>query len=294
MKSKQRKNMENQNQNTPTVRQVAYQIDPDGNYLSQTPCPFWRMNHSGITDAQKYVGTMSCQSCRWYVSKDVAAHTIQCSIPAKLQARYEREHRRALVRKEQMYQSLLLSLQLQAKEEQATVLGDSVAELLPATVTRAKEMQRAARGVINTRLNRWAPSHNGERHNRVGSFYLEKVNKSRGYYAQRWVGEITIAYCRYRLRSYSYEKVWAWIQNIREIYRMVFRRFSWQKSQHDLALLVVGHLASVGILPNKTHNYRSVTSHRYALEAYNRAKAVYAATHKSTKEERKEAAHVTE
>ena len=283
--------MENQNI---ISRTVAYQIDTDGHHLSKTPCPFWRMHHSGITDGQKYVGTMSCQSCRWYQSKDVAAHTIQCAIPAKLQARYEREHRRALVRKEQMYQSLLLSLQEQAEIEKATVLGGFAAEPLPATVTRAKEMQRAARQVSHTRLNTWAPSHNGERHNRIGSFYLEKVNKSRGYYAQRWVGEITIAYCRYRLRSYSYEKVWAWIQNIREIYRMVISRFSWQKSQHDLALLVVGHLASVGILPNKTHNYRSVTSHHYALEAYNRAKAVYAASHKSTKEERKEAAHVTE
>ena len=283
--------MENQNI---ISRTVAYQIDTDGHHLSKTPCPFWRMHHSGITDAQKYVGTMSCQSCRWYVSKDVASHTIQCAIPAKLQARYEREHRRALVRKERMYQALLLSLQEQAEIEKATVLGGSAAEPLPATVTRAKEMQRAARQVSHTRLNTWAPSHNGERHNRVGSFYLEKVNKSRGYYAQRWVGEITIAYCRYRLRSYSYEKVWAWIQNIREIYRMVIRRFSWQKSQHELALLVVGHLASVGILPNKTHNYRSVTSHRYALEAYNRAKAVYAATHKKNEEERKDPDHVTE
>lgn len=290
--------MENQNI---ISRTVAYQIDTDGHHLSKTPCPFWRMHHSGITDAQKYVGTMSCQSCRWYQSKDVAAHTIQCAIPAKLQARYEREHRRALVRKEQMYQSLLLSLRLQAEEEQAQESASPSARdvsrennPLPATVSRAKEMQRAARQVSHTRLNTWAPSHNGERHNRVGSFYLENVNKSRGYYAQRWVGEITIAYCRYRLRSYSYEKVWAWIQNIREIYRMVIRRFSWQKSHHDLALLVVGHLASVGILPNKTHNYRSVTSHRYAQEAYNRAKAVYAATHKSTKEERKESAHVTE
>ncbi len=283
--------MENQNI---ISRTVAYQIDTDGHHLSKTPCPFWRMHHSGITDAQKYVGTMSCQSCRWYQSKDVAAHTIQCAIPAKLQARYEREHRRALVRKEQMYQSLLLSLQEQAEIEQATVLGGSAAEPLPATVTRANEMRRAALSVSHTRLNTWSRNNDGHRHNRIGSFYLEKVNKSRGYYAQRWVGEITIAYCRYRLRSYSYEKVWAWIQNIREIYRMVIRRFSWQKSQHDLALLVVGHLASVGILPNKTHNYRSVTSHRYALEAYNRAKAVYAATHKSTKEERKELAHVTE
>lgn len=283
--------MENQNI---ISRTVAYQIDTDGHHLSKTPCPFWRMNYHGITDGAKYVGTMECEGCRWYVSKNIKEQTIQCAIPAKLQARYEREHRRALVRKEQMYQSLLLSLQEQAQIEQATVSDNFAAKPLPATVTRAKEMQRAARGVINTRLNTWAPSHNGERHNRVGSFYLEKVNKSRGYYAQRWVGEITIAYCRYRLRSYSYEKVWAWIQNIREIYRMVIRRFSWQKSQHDLALLVVGHLASVGILPNKTHNYRSVTSHRYALEAYNRAKAVYTATHKSTKEERKESAHVTE
>ena len=279
---------------------VPYTTDPDGHHLSQTPCPFWRMNHHGITDASIYVGTMSCQSCRWYCSKDVAAHTIQCAIPAKLQARYEREHRRALVRKEQMYQSLLLSLRLQAEEEQAQESASPSARdvsrennPLPATVSRANEMRRAALEVSHTRLNTWAPSHNGERHNKIGSFYLEKVNKSRGYYAQRWVGEITIAYCRYRLRSYSYEKVWAWIQNIREIYRMVFRRFSWQKNQHDLALLVVGHLASVGILPNKTHNHRSVTSHRYALEAYNRAKAVYAATHKKIEEERKEVPHVT-
>ena len=283
--------MENQNI---ISRTVAYQIDTDGHHLSKTPCPFWRMHHSGITDAQKYVGTMSCQSCRWYQSKDVAAHTIQCAIPAKLQARYEREHRRALVRKEQMYQSLLLSLQEQAEIEKATVLGGSAAEPLPATVTRANEMRRAALSVSHTRLNTWSRNNDGHRHNRIGSFYLENVNKSRGYYAQRWVGEITIAYCRYRLRSYSYEKVWAWIQNIREIYRMVIRRFSWQKSQHDLALLVVGHLASVGILPNKTHNYRSVTSHRYALEAYNRAKAVYAATHKKNEEEINTPAHVTE
>ena len=263
---------------------VPYTTDRDGHHLSQTPCPFWRMNHHGITDASIYVGTMSCQSCRWYVSKDIAAQTIQCAIPAKLQARYEREHRRALVRKEQMYQSLLLSLQEQAEIEKATVLGGSAAEPLPATVTRANEMRRAALSVSHTRLNTWSRNNDGHRHNRIGSFYLENVNKSRGYYAQRWVGEITIAYCRYRLRSYSYEKVWAWIQNIREIYRMVIRRFSWQKSQHDLALLVVGHLASVGILPNKTHNYRSVSSHRYALEAYNRAKAVYAATHKKNEE----------
>lgn len=117
--------MENQNI---ISRTVAYQIDTDGHHLSKTPCPFWRMHHSGITDVQKYVGTMSCQSCRWYQSKDVAAHTIQCAIPAKLQARYEREHRRALVRKEKMYQSLLLSLQEQAEIEKATVLGSFAAE----------------------------------------------------------------------------------------------------------------------------------------------------------------------
>ena len=275
--------MENQNI---ISRTVAYQIDTDGHHLSKTPCPFWRMHHSGITDAQKYVGTMSCQSCRWYQSKDVAAHTIQCAIPAKLQARYEREHRRALVRKERMYQALLLSLQEQAQIEQATVLGGSAAEPLPATVTRANEMQRATRQVCNYRVNTWSNNRDGRAHTQVGSLYMERTSKGRGYYAQRWVAELNISGCRYRMRSHSYEKCWAWIQNIREIYRLVFRRFAYIKSPQSLALLVVEHLATVGILPTRMNGaLRSVTSRERAQEAYKRAMSIYKASHKKEEEE---------
>lgn len=275
--------MENQNI---ISRTVAYQIDTDGHHLSKTPCPFWRMNYHGITDGAKYVGTMSCQSCRWYHSKDVAAHTIQCAIPAKLQARYEREHRRALVRKEQMYQSLLLSLQQQAQIEKATVLGSFAAEPLPATVTRAKEMKALTRQVCNYRVNTWSNNRDGHRHTQVGSLYLERTSKGRGYYAQRWVAELNISGCRYRMRSHSYEKCWAWIQNIREIYRLVFRRFAYIKSPQSLALLVVEHLATVGILPTRMNGaLRSVTSRERAQEAYKRAMAVYKVSHKKEEEE---------
>lgn len=275
--------MENQNI---ISRTVAYQIDTDGHHLSKTPCPFWRMNHSGITDAQKYVGTMSCQSCRWYQSKDVAAHTIQCAIPAKLQARYEREHRRALVRKEQMYQSLLLSLLQQAEEDSHRSVEFGSTATLPATVTRAKEMKALTRQVCNYRVNTWSNNRDGHRHTQVGSLYLERTSKGRGYYAQRWVAELNISGCRYRMRSYSYEKCWAWIQNIREIYRLVFRRFAYIKSPQSLALLVVEHLATVGILPTRMNGaLRSVTSRERAQEAYKRAMTVYKVSHKKEEEE---------
>lgn len=69
---------------------INYKTDADGHHLSMTACPYWRMNHHGITDGAKYVGTMECEGCRWYCSKDVEARTIECAIPAKLAARYER------------------------------------------------------------------------------------------------------------------------------------------------------------------------------------------------------------
>lgn len=69
---------------------INYMTDADGHHLSMTACPYWRMNHHGITDGAKYVGTMECEGCRWYCSKDVEARTIECAIPSKLAARYER------------------------------------------------------------------------------------------------------------------------------------------------------------------------------------------------------------
>lgn len=269
-------------------RKIIYKIDSDGNFLSLTPCPFWRMNNHGISDGSIYVGTMSCQSCRWYVSKDVQSRTIQCAIPCKLQARYEREHSRAIARQEEMRESIRRAIQAQS-EEQSHSSRELRSRALSATVTRANEMHRATRQVINTRLNQWSRNNDGRAHNHQGTFYFERVSKGRGYYSQRWVAEITIANCRYRIRSHSYERAWAWIQNIREIYRMVERSFSWQKNVSDLALLCVEHLASVGIMPQKMLKFRSLTSKQNACLAYQRAKAIYSLVHK-----RKTSAHVTE
>ena len=115
---------------------------------------------------------------------------------------------------------------------------------------------------------------------------MERTSKGRGYYTQRWVAELNISGCRYRMRSHSYEKCWAWIQNIREIYRLVFRRFAYIKSPKSLALLVVEHLATVGILPTRMNGaLRSVTSRDRAQEAYKRAMAVYKVSHKKEEEE---------
>ena len=260
---------------------INYKIDKDGHHLSMTPCPFWRMNNHGITDGAKYVGTMECEGCRWYCSKDVEARTIECAIPAKLSARYEREHARMLRQQQQMREQIQLSLLQQAEEEshRSGEFGSPVA--LPATVTRVKEMKALTRQVCNYRANTWSNNRDGHRHTQVGSLYMERTAKGRGYYTQRWVAELNISGCRYRMRSHSYEKCWAWIQNIREIYRLVFRRFAYIKSPQSLAILVIEHLATVGILPTRMNGaLRSVTSRERAQEAYKRAMTVYKASHK--------------
>ena len=269
-----------------TLLAVPYKIDADGHHLSMTPCPFWRMNNHGITDGAKYVGTMECEGCRWYCSKDVEARTIECAIPAKLAARYEREHARMLRQQQQMREQIRLSLLAQAEEEshRSGEFGSPVA--LPATVTRAKEMKALTRQVCNYRVNTWSNNRDGHRHTQVGSLYMERTAKGRGYYTQRWVAELNISGCRYRMRSHSYEKCWAWIQNIREIYRLVFRRFAYIKSPQSLAILVIEHLATVGILPTRMNGaLRSVTSRERAQEAYKRAMSVYRVSHKKEEEE---------
>ena len=264
---------------------INYKTDADGHHLSMTPCPFWRMNHHGITDGAKYVGTMECEGCRWYCSKDVEARTIECAIPAKLAARYEREHVRMLRQQQQMRERLRLSLLKQAEEESHRSGEFRSPATLPATVTRAKEMKALTRQVCNYRVNTWSNNRDGHRHTQVGSLYMERTAKGRGYYTQRWVAELNISGCRYRMRSHSYEKCWAWIQNIREIYRLVFRRFAYIKSPQSLALLVVEHLATVGILPTRMNGaLRSVTSRERAQEAYKRAMAVYRVSHKKEEE----------
>ena len=260
---------------------INYKTDADGHHLSMTPCPFWRMNNHGITDGAKYVGTMECEGCRWYCSKDVEARTIECAIPAKLAARYEREHARMLRQQQQMREQIQLSLLKQAEEESHRSGEFCSPATLPATVTRAKEMKALTRQVCNYRVNTWSNNRDGHRHTQVGSLYMERTAKGRGYYTQRWVAELNISGCRYRMRSHSYEKCWAWIQNIREIYRLVFRRFAYIKSPQSLALLVVEHLATVGILPTRMNGaLRSVTSRERAQEAYKRAMTVYKASHK--------------
>lgn len=259
---------------------VPYMTDADGHHLSMTACPYWRMNHHGITDGAKYVGTMECEGCRWYCSKDVESRTIECAIPAKLAARYEREHARMLRQQKHMREQIRLSLLQQAEEDshRSVEFGSTA---LPATVTRAKEMKALTRQVCNYRVNTWSNNRDGRAHTQVGSLYMERTSKGRGYYTQRWVAELNISGCRYRMRSHSYEKCWAWIQNIREIYRLVFRRFAYIKSPKSLALLVVEHLATVGILPTRMNGaLRSVTSRERAQEAYKRAMAVYKVSHK--------------
>ena len=269
-----------------TLLAVPYMTDADGHHLSMTACPYWRMNHHGITDGAKYVGTMECEGCRWYCSKDVEARTIECAIPSKLAARYEREHARMLRQQKQMREQIRLSLLKQAEEESHRSGEFCSPATLPATVTRAKEMKALTRQVCNYRINTWSNNRDGHRHTQVGSLYMERTSKGRGYYTQRWVAELNISGCRYRMRSHSYEKCWAWIQNIREIYRLVFRRFAYIKSPQSLALLVVEHLATVGILPTRMNGaLRSVTSRERAQEAYKRAMSVYKVSHKKEEEE---------
>ena len=67
---------------------------------------------------------------------------------------------------------------------------------------------------------------------------------------------------------------------------MLFRRFAYIKSPQSLAILVVEHLATVGILPTRMNGaLRSVTSRERAQEAHKRAMTVYRVSHKKEEEE---------
>ena len=66
----------------------------------------------------------------------------------------------------------------------------------------------------------------------------------------------------------------------------MFRRFAYIKSPQSLAILVIEHLATVGILRTRMNGtVRSVTSRERAQEAYKRAMTVYKASHKKEEEE---------
>ena len=120
-----------------------------------------------------------------------------------------------------MREQIQLSLLAQAEEESQRSGEIGSPTTFPATVTRVKEMKALTRQVCNYRVNTWSNNRDGHRHTQVGSLYMERTAKGRGYYTQRWVAELNISGCRYRMRSHSYEKCWAWIQNIREIYRQL-------------------------------------------------------------------------
>lgn len=220
------------------VRTIAYRLDSHGHYLSETPCPFWRTNNHGVTDAAVFVGTAECRSCRWYCSKNVEEHTIECAVPRKLAARYDREHKRLM------------------KQASKTMIG-----VLKAAGDEALKTHPQARLHGTVRKTR---------HN----IYEERYNKGGGRVGWRHVAEICVGSFIYRFRSASYERCWAWVNNIREIYRHMRAQADWQ-NRDQLSENTVIRLASLGLLPKKAVKLKKEASQKRVQETYRRAMETY-------------------
>lgn len=213
--NKTRNNMEKSNENLLT-RTVSYQLDRHGHKLSQTPCPYWRMSHTRISDSAIFVGTTACDCCRWFAGKNEAERTIECAIPQKLSVRYQREHEK---------------------------LERKIANRRIAVMRAIGE--DAARQTMPNRLQ-------GKVTKERGNLYEERYNKGQGRPGWRWVAEISIGCMRYRIRSASYERCWAWINNIREIYRAVRNRKKWENltTLNESAVIRLAHLGLFGKVIN--------------------------------------------
>lgn len=219
------------------ARTIEYTLDDRGHFLSQTPCPFWRMYHNPVNDKSIYVGSAACNCCRWFSGKNPALHTIECSIPKRLADRYEREHQRLEKR-----------------------LNSQRRLILSAVVADAKKQKR---------VNRLYGSVKGGR----GCLYSENYNKGHKRPGWRYVAEITIGNYRYRLRSASYERCWAWINNIREIYRAVRNRNKWLNNAevNDAAVL---HLAKAGLFGTMIYEGKLETTKAHSAWLRSKVEAI--------------------
>lgn len=194
------------------TRKVHYLLDANGHFLSQTPCPFWRMYHNPINDDAIYVGSSACNCCRWFMSKNPEEMSIECNIPQRLVDRYDREHQRLEKRLANYRRAILKAIEEDANKQQS--------------------VNRLYGGVKKER----------------GFVYEEHYNKGNQRHGWRYVAEITIGQYRYRMRSANYEKCWAWINNIREIYRAVRNNNKYMKlpEANDEAVVRLAKLGLFG------------------------------------------------
>lgn len=221
-------------------RKVLYRLDSEYNCISVTPCPFWRMEAQIVSDSPVYVGTTDCDHCRWFCSKDVAAKAIECSIPQYVVNRYERELR-------QQNKMRRAALAAAADPDSDKPKGKKKLKFIGFGV-------RVVRG--------------------RGSIYDETYNKGGGRVGHRHVAEITIGGCRYRFRSASYERCWAWINAVCDVYRRVRSYGEWT-NRTDLSAKTVSRLASLGILPKSASAAHSDIGKERAQANYRRALNIY-------------------
>lgn len=173
-----------------TEREVCYSLE-GAHFIASTPCPYSRAIHRGTLTQTIRVGSVSCDQCRWFCSKDVASRVVRCRIPKRLADKYLREHRKHLRRAINYIEAIKIN------------------EVSDSTVKRKLNLAKDRKTLTKT------PNRN--RAKGQGSIALELHNhghNKRNSY--RWVATIMHEGKRYRLRSYNFEKCYAWLQAIRE------------------------------------------------------------------------------
>lgn len=173
-----------------TERTVCYSLD-GSHFITSTPCPYSRAINRGTLTQTIRVGSVSCDQCRWFCEKDVGRRIVRCRIPIRLAVKYQREHKRHLKRAIQYVETL------------------KVNDASHTSVKRKLNMAKDVKTVYKKAKGYRVKGH--------GHIALELHNHGRGKRnSYRWVASIMHEGKRYRLRSYNFEKCWAWLQAIRE------------------------------------------------------------------------------
>lgn len=181
---------------------IPYRISHD-HFLAYTPCPYYRHIHRGTLTRLIKVGTVACDLCRWFCEKDMEANTVTCSIPKRLKEKYLRASANDKTRLDRFNDAV----------SAAKATGGNFKELLEVSEKEALKYKRKSR--------------KGKKRNKAGdgSIFSEVHNHGMKYSngvgstrrsGHRWVATITVKGHRYRCRSYSYERCWAWLEAIKE------------------------------------------------------------------------------
>lgn len=181
---------------------IPYRVSRD-HFLASTPCPYYRQIHRGTLTQLIKVGTVACDLCRWFCEKNLEEHTVTCSIPKRLKEKYLRAAANDKTRLDRFNDALAAAKATGGNFKELLAVSEREALMYRRKTKRSKKRSKSGSGSIYS-----------ETHNH-GVRYSNGVGTSRRS-GRRWVATITVNGHRYRCRSYSYERCWAWLEAIKE------------------------------------------------------------------------------